>query len=344
MSLFGKNPDKNPQSKVKTAGGVLTRWADRLDATRRNLGRGLATLIGTQRPLDAALLEDVETLLLSADVGLDATRVLLQQAQERMQRDHTQDSTGLYVALRQGMLDLLVPCAQPLIIARSTRPFVLMVVGVNGAGKTTTIGKLAHRFKSQGLSVMLAAGDTFRAAAVEQLQAWGQRNDVPVIAQASARDDGNTKNAGAVSRASGADAAAVTHDAMQAATARKIDVLIVDTAGRLHTQSGLMDELKKIRRIIGRFDGDAPQEVLLVLDGGTGQNALAQLQHFHAAVGVTGLCLTKLDGTAKGGILFAMAQKAALPIRYIGLGEGLEDLQTFDAQAFVDAVLPAVVP
>ena len=327
MSLFGKNPDKNPRPEAKLTGGVLARWADRLDATRRNLGRGLASLIGVHRPLDAALLEEVETLLLSADVGLDATRVLLQQAQEQVRRGYSQDGAGFYAALRQGMLDLLAPCTQPLLITRGARPFVIMVVGVNGAGKTTTIGKLAHRFKSQGLNVMLAAGDTFRAAAVEQLQAWGRRNDVPVIAQAS-----------------GADAAAVAHDAMQAAAARKIDVLIVDTAGRLHTQSGLMDELKKIRRIIGRFDGDAPQEVLLVLDGGTGQNALAQLQHFHAAVGVTGLCLTKLDGTAKGGILFAMAQKAALPIRFIGLGEDLDDLQTFDAQAFVDAVLPAVVP
>ena len=327
MSLFGKNPDKNPRPEAKLTGGVLARWADRLDATRRNLGRGLASLIGVHRPLDAALLEEVETLLLSADVGLDATRVLLQQAQEQVRRGYSQDGAGFYATLRQGMLDLLAPCTQPLLITRGARPFVIMVVGVNGAGKTTTIGKLAHRFKSQGLNVMLAAGDTFRAAAVEQLQAWGQRNDVPVIAQAS-----------------GADAAAVAHDAMQAAAARKIDVLIVDTAGRLHTQSGLMDELKKIRRIIGRFDGDAPQEVLLVLDGGTGQNALAQLQHFHAAVGVTGLCLTKLDGTAKGGILFAMAQKAALPIRFIGLGEDLDDLQTFDAQAFVDAVLPAVVP
>ena len=327
MPLFEQKPDKNLQPKANTAAGVLARWADRLDATRRNLGRSLATLVGAHRPLDAALVEDVETLLLSADVGLDATRVLLQQAQAQVRRGQSQDSAGFYAALRQAMLDLLAPCAQPLLIARGARPFVLMVIGVNGAGKTTTIGKLAHRFKSQGRSVMLAAGDTFRAAAVEQLQAWGQRNDVPVIAQAS-----------------GADAAAVAHDAMQAAAARNIDVLIVDTAGRLHTQSGLMDELKKIRRIIARFDANAPQEVLLVLDAGTGQNALAQLQHFHAAAGVTGLCLTKLDGTAKGGILFAMAQKAALPIRFIGLGEGLDDLHTFDAQAFVDALLPAAGP
>jgi fused signal recognition particle receptor len=221
------------------------------------------------------------------------------------------------------MLALMAPCAQPLAIVRGERPFVLMVVGVNGAGKTTTIGKLAHKLKSQGLSVMLAAGDTFRAAAVEQLQTWGQRNDIPVIAQAG-----------------GADAAAVAHDAMQAAAARKVDVLIIDTAGRLHTQSGLMDELKKIRRIVQRFDPQAPQEVLLVLDAGTGQNALAQLQHFHAAVEVTGLCLTKLDGTAKGGILFAMAQQAALPIRFIGVGEGIQDLREFDAEEFVEALLP----
>jgi fused signal recognition particle receptor len=254
---------------------------------------------------------------------MDATQSLLQQAREQMRRDHTDDSAALYAGLKQAMLDLMQSCARPLVIPADVRPFVIMVVGVNGAGKTTTIGKLAHRLKAGGYSVMLAAGDTFRAAAVEQLQTWGQRNEVPVIAQPT-----------------GADAAAVAHDAMQAAAARKADVLIIDTAGRLHTQSGLMDELKKIRRIINRFDPQAPHETLLVLDAGTGQNALAQLEHFHKAVELTGLCLTKLDGTARGGILFAMAKKATLPIRFIGVGEAMEDLREFDAAEFVDAVLP----
>ena len=319
MSLFSNKPKSEPKEPV----GVLARLADRLAATRLRLGQGLASLVSGHRPVDAALLEEVETLLLGADVGVDATQRLLTQTQERLRRGPARDSSAFYAALKQAMQALIAPCAQPLTIARGERPFVLMVVGVNGAGKTTTIGKLAHKLKAQGLSVMLAAGDTFRAAAVEQLQTWGQRNDVPVIAQTG-----------------GADAAAVAHDAMQAAAARKVDVLIIDTAGRLHTQSGLMDELKKIHRIIQRFDPDAPQEVLLVLDAGTGQNALAQLQHFHAAVQVSGLCLTKLDGTAKGGILFAMAQKAALPIRFIGVGEGIEDLREFDAEEFVEALLP----
>ncbi len=319
MSVFGNNP----KSEQKKPGGVLVRLADRLAATRHRLGQGLAGLVGGHRPVDAALLDEVETLLLSADVGVDATHRLLTQTQEQLRRGPAGDSSAFYAALKHAMRVLMAPCAQPLVIVRGERPFVLMVVGVNGAGKTTTIGKLAHKLKAQGLSVMLAAGDTFRAAAVEQLQTWGQRNDVPVIAQAG-----------------GADAAAVAHDAMQAAAARKVDVLIIDTAGRLHTQSGLMDELKKIHRVIQRFDPAAPQEVLLVLDAGTGQNALAQLQHFHAAVQVSGLCLTKLDGTAKGGILFAMAQKAALPIRFIGVGEGIEDLREFDAGEFVEALLP----
>ncbi len=320
MSVFGNNP----KSEQKKPGGVLARLADRLAATRRRLGQGLAGLVGGHRPVDVALLDEVEALLLSADVGVDATHRLLAQTQEQLRRSSPGgDSSAFYAALKHAMRALMAPCAQPLNIVRGERPFVLMVVGVNGAGKTTTIGKLAHKLKARGLSVMLAAGDTFRAAAVEQLQTWGQRNDVPVIAQAG-----------------GADAAAVAHDAMQAAAARKVDVLIIDTAGRLHTQSGLMDELKKIHRVIQRFDPAAPQEVLLVLDAGTGQNALAQLRHFHAAVQVSGLCLTKLDGTAKGGILFAMAQQAALPIRFIGVGEGIEDLREFDAEEFVEALLP----
>jgi fused signal recognition particle receptor len=225
--------------------------------------------------------------------------------------------------LRAALLELIAPCEQPLEIPTKNRPFVMMVVGVNGAGKTTTIGKLAHRLQAQGHKVMLAAADTFRAAAVEQLKVWGERNQVPVIAQDT-----------------GADAAAVVHDALHAASARSMDVLIVDTAGRLHTQSSLMDELKKIRRVIERILPQAPHEVLLVLDAGIGQNALAQCEHFQAAVGVTGLVLTKLDGTAKGGVVFAMAAKNPLPIRFIGVGEGIDDLRAFNAVEFVDALLP----
>lgn len=313
MGLFDKT------ARTGTSAGILTRIGDRLAATRRGLGQRLAGLMRGHTTLDVDLVEELETLLLSADVGVEATRDIIAQVSAASAREPAE----LFDQLRAAMLSIIAPCAQPLVIPRGEKPYVIMVVGVNGAGKTTTIGKLAHRLKVEGHSLMLAAGDTFRAAAIEQLQTWGERNAVPVIAQAG-----------------GADAAAVAHDAMQAAMARGVDVLIIDTAGRLHTQSGLMDELRKIRRVIERFDAQAPHEVLLVLDAGIGQNALAQLAHFHAAVNVTGLCLTKLDGTAKGGILFAMAKKAAIPIRFIGVGEGVEDLRPFDAEEFVDAILP----
>ena len=315
MGLFGKTA----RTRSETGNGVLAQISDRLAATRRGLGQRLASLIRGRSSVDADLAEEVETLLLEADVGVEATRAIL----DRLTKARPATPDGLYSELRAAMLAIVSPCAQPLVIPPQVRPYVIMVVGVNGAGKTTTIGKLAHHLQSEGYSLMLAAADTFRAAAVEQLQTWGERNGVAVMAQAS-----------------GGDAAAVAHDAMQAAIARSVDVLIIDTAGRLHTQSGLMDELKKIRRVIGRFDAGAPHEVLLVLDAGIGQNALAQLTHFHAAVDVTGLCLTKLDGTAKGGILFAMAERAALPIRFIGVGEGIEDLREFDPAQFVDAILP----
>ena len=301
------SPTKKPG-----AGGTLARLGDRLAATRRALARGFAGLLGTHAA-DPARLDELEAALLQADVGVAATARIIETI-------GTQSNPG---ALRAALLDLIAPCEQPLDIPAGAKPFVILVVGVNGAGKTTTIGKLAHRLQGQGHQVMLAAADTFRAAAVEQLKVWGERNGVPVIAQAT-----------------GADAAAVTHDALHAATARGMDVLIVDTAGRLHTQSGLMDELKKIRRVIERLDPQAPQEVLLVLDAGIGQNALAQREHFQAAVGVTGLVVTKLDGTAKGGVLFAMAAKNPLPIRFIGVGEGIEDLRVFGAAEFVDALLP----
>ena len=233
------------------------------------------------------------------------------------------DAQALLQALRAELIALLAPVAIPLQIDASRKPFVVLTVGVNGVGKTTTIGKLARRFKEQGHGLMLAAGDTFRAAAVAQLQAWGDRNGVPVIAQGQ-----------------DADAASVAFDALQAARARGIDVLIADTAGRLHTQQGLMAELGKIRRVLGKLDPDAPHEVLMVIDGTTGQNALSQLRQFHAAVGVTGLVVTKLDGTAKGGVVFALAREFGIPIRYAGIGERSEDLRVFDAEAFVDALLP----
>jgi fused signal recognition particle receptor len=302
-----------PGSSQNPGSGALTRLGERLAATRQALARGLSGLLGTGSAPNPDRLKDLESALLQADVGVAATGRIL----EAMGK-HAGEP-----ALRTALLDVIAPCERPLEIPAGAKPFVILVVGVNGAGKTTTIGKLAHRLQRDGRKVMLAAADTFRAAAVEQLKVWGERNDVPVIAQAA-----------------GADAAAVTHDAMHAAVARGMDVLIVDTAGRLHTQGGLMDELKKIRRIIERIDPQAPHETLLVLDAGIGQNALAQREHFQAAAGVTGLILTKLDGTAKGGVLFAMAAKNPLPIRFIGVGEGIDDLRPFQAAEFVDALLP----
>jgi fused signal recognition particle receptor len=297
---------------------ALARLGERLAATRKTLTREFAELLGAQRAPDPELLDDLETALLQADVGVEATARIVEKIR-------TQAGPGnLRAVLRAALLELIIPCERPLQIPAGTpRPYVIMVVGVNGAGKTTTIGKLAHHLQVQGHKVMLAAADTFRAAAVEQLKVWGERNGVPVIAQDS-----------------GADAAAVAHDALHAASARGMDVLIVDTAGRLHTQSGLMDELKKIRRVIERIQPQAPHEVLLVLDASIGQNAIAQREHFQAAVGVTGLILTKLDGTAKGGVVFAMAAKNPLPIRFIGVGEGIEDLRVFNATEFVEALLP----
>ena len=307
----------------KKSSGLFARLADRLTATRRRFGGGLAGLLGSRRPVDAALLDELESLLLGADLGVDTTAAVLHELSARAQDKKLADSSALAAALKEILLDILAPCERPLDVPATVRPFVILMVGVNGAGKTTTIGKLAHTFKARGHKVMLAAGDTFRAAAVEQLQAWGRRSGLPVIAQAS-----------------GADSAAVAHDALQAAQAQGMDVLIIDTAGRLQTQTGLMDELKKIKRVIQRFDPGAPHEVLLVLDAGIGQNALSQLENFHAAVGVTGLCMTKLDGTAKGGMLFALARKAVCPIRYIGVGEGADDLREFNAREFVEAILP----
>jgi len=303
--------------------GAIARLKDRLSRSRAGFGERLAdTLLGARR-LDDELLEEIETLLLTADVGVEATGAIIDDMRARVRRSQVDDAGAVYGALRETLIDQLAPCEKPLDVDAGPRPYVIMVVGVNGAGKTTTIGKLASRLKAGGRSVMLAAGDTFRAAAVEQLQAWGERADVPVIAQHS-----------------GADSASVVFDAFQAAQSRGIDVLIADTAGRLHTQGHLMEELKKIRRVLGKLDETAPHEVLLVLDGGTGQNALSQAAQFDEAVGLTGLAVTKLDGTARGGVLFALARKPGVPIRFIGVGESLEDLRDFDATDFVDALLP----
>jgi fused signal recognition particle receptor len=294
---------------------------ERLARTRASLGDALGDLLSGSRQIDDDLLEQIETLLLSADVGVDATRRIIDDLTARARRKELSDPEALGKALRSQLADILhtveAPGAEPM----PGRPLVILMVGINGAGKTTTIGKLARRFKAEGLSVMLAAGDTFRAAAVEQLQTWGQRNDVPVIAQAT-----------------GADSASVIYDGLEAATARKADVLIADTAGRLHTKSNLMDELAKISRVMKKIDPGAPHEVLLVVDAGTGQNALNQAIEFNNAVGLTGIALTKLDGTAKGGIVFAIAERVAVPIRFIGVGEGIEDLRPFDADEFVKAL------
>jgi len=313
MALMGSSPEPEPGTRR-----ALARLSERLAATRNTLARGFSGLLGAPCAPDAGRLDDLEAVLLQADVGIEATARIVEKIRT------SANPAGMRTMLRATLLEIIAACERPLEIPAQAKPFVILVVGVNGAGKTTTIGKLAQRLQHHGHKVMLAAGDTFRAAAVEQLKVWGERNAVPVIAQDS-----------------GADAAAVTHDALHAATARGMDVLIVDTAGRLHTQSGLMDELKKIRRVLERIDPQAPHEVLLVLDAGIGQNALAQREHFQAAIGVTGLVLTKLDGTAKGGVLFAMATKQPLPIRFIGVGEGIDDLRAFNAAEFVDALLPA---
>jgi len=273
------------------------------------------------RKIDQDLLEEIETSLLMADVGMDVTTDIITKLEESVEKHQLQDVNALSGILKQQLFELLKPVSQPLVIPEKQGPYVILVVGVNGAGKTTTIGKLAQRLQQQGHSVMLAAGDTFRAAAVEQLQVWGERNKIHVVAQHT-----------------GADSASVIFDAVQSAQAKGVDVLIADTAGRLHTKSNLMEELKKIKRIIGKLDDTAPHEVLLVLDAGTGQNALSQAEHFNKAVELTGIALTKLDGTAKGGIIFALAKQAGIPIRFLGVGEGINDLQDFNAKHFIDAL------
>ncbi len=301
--------------------GLFSRLKDGLARTRGQLGAGLSGLVGGGRKVDEALFEELEMLLLAADVGVEATTRVIERLRTAARRSGLTTQDDLIAALKAELREILRPCQAEVKGPAPGRPQVILMVGVNGAGKTTTIGKLARRLQDEGNSVMLAAGDTFRAAAVEQLQAWGERNGVAVIAQRS-----------------GADSASVIFDALQAATARGTDVLIADTAGRLHTKTNLMDELAKISRVVKKLDPQAPHEVMLVLDATTGQNALHQAVQFHQTVGLTGITLTKLDGTAKGGILFAIAERLRLPIRFIGVGEAIEDLRPFDAEEFVDAL------
>ncbi|TVS15721.1 MAG: signal recognition particle-docking protein FtsY [Gammaproteobacteria bacterium] len=303
-------------------GGLFGRLKAGLSRTRSNLASGIGHLLLGQKVVDEALLEDLETQLLLADVGVEATSDIVSALSARVARRQLNDPQALLEALREELSAMLLKRSRPFDIPATPRPFVILVVGVNGVGKTTTIGKLARRFKDAGLAPMLAAGDTFRAAAVEQLQIWGQRNDVPVIAQGE-----------------GADSASVIFDALSAARSRGADVVLADTAGRLHNKQHLMDELAKVGRVMKRFDPEAPHAVLLVLDAGTGQNALAQAREFGQAVNLTGVVLTKLDGTAKGGIVFAISRQTGLPVQFIGVGEGVEDLRPFEPEAFVTALL-----
>ena len=308
-------PTSEPEAPVKRS------WRERLSGS--GFARNLGSLFVRHPKLDDDLLDELETTLLTADVGIAATQELVEDLRRRMHKREFVDANALLDALRTALIEMLMPVAQPLDVGART-PFVLLIVGVNGVGKTTTIGKLARRYRDEGRDVLLAAGDTFRAAAVAQLKMWGERNQVTVISQGQ-----------------DADSASVIFDALQTAQARNTDVLIGDTAGRLHTQSGLMNELAKVVRVLRKLDDRAPHEVLMVIDGTTGQNAISQVRQFREATGVTGLAVTKLDGTAKGGVVFALAREFGLPIRYVGLGESAEDLRVFDPRAFVDGLLPA---
>lgn len=319
LRFLKSNKDQSTETAEKT--GLFARLRAGLKRTRHQLTEGLSTLFLGKKTIDEALLKEIETQLLLADVGVDLSSQIIQRLTQEISRQSLNDPQVLLSHLKNILSDILQPCSVPLTLDQSHQPTVILMVGVNGSGKTTTIGKLAKKFTSEGKKVMLAAGDTFRAAAVEQLQVWGQRNDVPVIAQQA-----------------GADSASVIFDALQAAKSRNIDVLIADTAGRLHSQSHLMEELKKIKRVLTKLDPNAPHEVMLVLDATVGQNGLQQVQQFFNAVSVSGITLTKLDGTAKGGIIFAIANQLATPIRFIGVGEAAEDLQVFDSNAFIEAL------
>lgn len=292
-----------------------------LSRTSAQFGEGIGTLLFGKKEIDEELLEEIETQLLVADVGVDTTTTIIDDLTKKVERKQLADGDALFQSLKNSLETLLKKVEAPLVIDTTKKPFVLLVVGVNGVGKTTTIGKLAKRFQREGHSVMLAAGDTFRAAAVEQLKVWGERNNVAVVAQAT-----------------GSDSASVVFDAVESAKAKNIDIVIADTAGRLHNKSHLMDELSKVKRVIQKLDTTAPHEILLVLDAATGQNAISQAEQFSKAVDVSGIALTKLDGTAKGGIIFALGDKLGLPVRYIGVGEGIDDLQPFKAETFVEAL------
>ena len=301
--------------------GIFTRLKNGLSRTRSKISDGLAGIVLGEKTIDLNLLEEIESQLLSADIGIDATDQIIGNLKKQLGRKQLADPEQFMAALRKELTDILEPVDVPLIVKSQPKPFVILMVGVNGVGKTTSIGKLAKLYQSQGLNVMLAAGDTFRAAAVEQLQVWGERNSVPVVAQAT-----------------GADSASVIFDAYQSAKAKNVDVLIADTAGRLHTKDNLMNELEKIVRVLKKQDERLPDEVLLVLDATTGQNAVNQAESFHKTTTLSGIALTKLDGTAKGGVVFALAKKLSLPIRFIGVGEKIDDLRPFNAKDYVAAL------
>jgi len=320
--FFQDSADQVDAASTEKKKGFFSRLATGLSKTRSGFSDGVANLLLGKKEIDDDLLEELETQLVMADVGVEATREIMAKLTERVGRKELTDSDALFEALIKELQDILAPCEQPLVIdSTNNKPYVILMVGINGVGKTTTIGKLAKQFQAKGKTVMLAAGDTFRAAAVEQLQVWGERNDVPVVAQHT-----------------GADSASVLYDALEAATARGTDILIADTAGRLHTKDNLMGELEKVVRVMKKIDSEAPHEVMLVLDAGTGQNAINQAIQFQKSVGVTGLTLTKLDGTAKGGVIFALAKQLGLPVRFVGIGEGINDLRPFDANDFTRAL------
>ncbi len=302
--------------------GLISSLRNKLAKTRHSLVEGISDIFLGDKKFDDELREQLEDQLLISDVGIEASQKITSKLTEDLARRELAEKDSVFQALEVAMIDILATSNQPLLIDPEKKPFVILMAGINGAGKTTTIGKLASQFKKQGLNIMLAAGDTFRAAAVEQLQGWGQRLDIPVVSQGQ-----------------GADAASVIYDALQSARSKKIDVLIADTAGRLHTQSNLMNELEKIKRVMKKLDPEAPHETMLVIDAGTGQNALVQAKNFHDTLELTGITLTKLDGTAKGGMLFNISEQLKIPIRYIGVGESPEDLRVFDAKEFTRALL-----
>jgi fused signal recognition particle receptor len=320
-----KTPEPEAPGESSDKPGLFDRLKSGLKRTRGQLAEGLGDLFLGKKTIDDELLEELETQLLLADVGIDATQAIVQELTDQVSRKHLKDAGALFEALKETLTKTLAPVSEPLVIDASHRPYVILMVGVNGVGKTTTIGKLAKQLQQQGKSVMLAAGDTFRAAAVEQLQVWGERNDIPVIAQHT-----------------GADSASVIYDAVESAKARQVDVLIADTAGRLHTSGNLMDELAKVKRVMAKLDESAPHEVMLVVDAGTGQNAINQAREFNQAVGVTGLTITKLDGTAKGGVIFAIARQLGIAVRFIGVGEQIDDLRVFEHEQFVEALFAGV--